>query len=96
MSLQSKEGQLYLRKYSLPLDDFDTVILIENDKAYVASTAALMIIKNLSGAVKYLNVLIVIPQRIRDFIYNLISKNRYALFCKSQTCKTPTIKNNLK
>ncbi|WP_415249072.1 thiol-disulfide oxidoreductase DCC family protein [Sulfurimonas sp.] len=84
ISLQSEEGQLYLEKYSLPLDDFDTVILIENNKVYTASTAALMILKNLSGGVKYLYWFIVIPQVIRDFIYKLISKNRYTLFGKKR------------
>lgn len=92
ISLQSEEGQSYLNKYDLPINDFDTVILIENDEVYTLSTAALMIIKNLSGVVKYLHLFILIPKVIRDFIYKLIAKNRYAIFGKSKICKIHTDK----
>ena len=87
ISLQSEEGQLYLNKYDLPTDDFDTVILIDKDEVFTASTAVLMIIKNLSSILKYLYIFIVIPPAIRDFIYKRIAKNRYALFGKSKTCE---------
>ncbi len=87
ISLQSEEGQSYLNKYDLPIHDFDTVTLIENDEVYTLSTAALKIIKNLSGVVKYLYLFIIIPQVIRDFIYKLIAKNRYTIFGKSKICK---------
>lgn len=87
ISLQSEEGQLYLKKYDLPIDDFDTVILIENDKVFTQSTAALMILKNLSGITSYLHILIIIPRALRDYIYKLIAKNRYSIFGKSKTCK---------
>ena len=86
VSLQSQAGQSYLTKYNLALDDFDTVVLIENNEIYTASTAALMIVKNLRGFVKHLYLFIFIPRVIRDFIYKLISKNRYTLFGKANSC----------
>jgi len=89
LPLQSKEGQFYLKKYNLSPCDFDTVILIQNYEVYTASTAALMLIKNLSGIIRHFHFLIIIPQFIRDFIYNLIAKNRLTLFGKSKVCKIP-------
>lgn len=96
LPLQSEEGQVQLQKYSLALNDFDTVVLIENEKVYTASTAALMIMKNLSGIVQYMHLFIVVPRPIRDFIYVHIAKNRYALFGKTKTCSIPTKDQNIK
>ncbi|PHQ90553.1 MAG: thiol-disulfide oxidoreductase [Sulfurimonas sp.] len=84
--LQSEEGKLYLKKYALA-DDEDTVVLIEDNQAYTASTAALKIVKNLSGAVQYLHVFIVVPKSIRDFFYKLLAKYRYKLFGKNESCR---------
>ena len=96
MSLQSDIGQQYLQKFNLPLNDFDTFILIDGDEFYTASTAALMVSKNLSGFVKYLYPFIHIPKFIRDIFYRLIAKNRYALFGKSEVCRVPTKENKNK
>ena len=90
VSLQSDKGQDYLKQYNLETDTFDTVILIENNQVYIKSTAALMIIKNLSGVVRYLHIFIFIPAIIRDFIYNIIAKNRFSIFGKRTTCMTNT------
>ena len=46
----------YLKKFNLPTDDFDTVVLIKNNEIYTESTAALLAIKNLEGFVKYLYI----------------------------------------
>ncbi|MDQ7044839.1 MAG: DUF393 domain-containing protein [Sulfurimonas sp.] len=76
-SLQSKKGQAYLKKFDLALDDFDTLVLIDEDKFYIESTAVLMISKDLSGFVRFLYPLIYIPKSIRDIFYRLIAKNRF-------------------
>jgi len=85
--LQSKEGQAKLQQYNLPLNNFNTVVLLQNDEVYTASTAALMIVKNLSGVVYYLHIFIVVPVVLRDFIYKLIAKSRYKLLGKSESCR---------
>ena len=90
ISLQSEEGQFYLQQNNLPLHNFDTAILIENNEVYTASTAGLRIIKELSGGVKYLSIFIVLPSCIRDPLYTLFAKNRYKLFGKKQSCNLTT------
>lgn len=96
ISLQSGEGQKYLKQYDLSTNNFDTVILIENNQVYIKSTAALMIIKNLSGIVQYLYIFRFLPIIIRDFIYNIIAKNRFSIFGKRKTCKTNIIDSKQK
>ncbi|ADR23221.1 hypothetical protein MATR_29300 [Marivirga tractuosa] len=73
----------------------DSIILLESGKLYSKSSAALRIARNLDGAWKVFYVFIVIPKFIRDFIYELIAKNRYKWFGKRDKCRMPTedIKN---
>jgi predicted DCC family thiol-disulfide oxidoreductase YuxK len=89
-AMQSDSGQKLLQKFRLIASDFDSFVLIVNDKHFTKSTAALMISKNLKSIVKLLYPLIILPGPIRDFFYNLIAKNRYKFFGKRDACRIPT------
>jgi len=89
-AFQSEAGQNYLKKNGIFSTELDTVILIDNDKFYKKSTAGLRIVKELKGGWKIFYLLIIIPSFIRDFFYNIIAKNRYKWFGKSDTCRVPT------
>ena len=89
-ALQSESGQNLLQKFRLNTSDFDTFVLIANDKHFTKSTAVLMIIKNLKSIVKLLYPLIILPEPIRDFFYDIIAKNRYKFFGKRDACRIPT------
>lgn len=89
LSLQSDEGQVYLKQYNLPLKDFDSVVFIENNKAYTKSNAALRVILRLDGFWKYLYAFVIIPKPIRDLSYNIFAKNRYKIFGKTDQCRVP-------
>jgi len=88
--LQSEIGEKFLKKLCLSTKDFDTFVLIDEDKYYIKSTAALIVAKNLTGLWKMLYVFIIIPRPIRDSLYNLVAKNRYKLFGKREACRIPT------
>ena len=88
-SLQSDLGQSYLDKFNLSTTDFDTVILIENGKAYTKSAVALRVARHLSGAWPLTYGLVIIPAFIRDPIYNWIARNRYKWFGKQDSCMMP-------
>ncbi len=95
-SLQSDFGQTILKKLNLSTKDFDTFVLIENKKYFIKSTAAFKIVKDISGWLKILYPFIILPEFIRDSVYNLIAKNRYKIFGKSETCRVPTEEEKLK
>lgn len=48
-----------------------------------------MILKHLKGY-EWFGILLFVPKFIRDFVYYIISKNRYLLFGKSDHCIIPT------
>jgi predicted DCC family thiol-disulfide oxidoreductase YuxK len=89
-SLQSEAGQVLLKKYQLPETNFNSFVLIKNSKAFVKSTAALMVAKELKGFIKILYIFIIVPAFIRNAVYNVIAKNRYKWFGKQESCMMPT------
>jgi predicted DCC family thiol-disulfide oxidoreductase YuxK len=89
-SLQSTAGQRLLKDYHLSETVFNSFVLIENDKTYLKSTAALIVAKRLGGFIKIIYAFIIVPAFIRNGIYNIISKNRYKWFGKQDSCMMPT------
>lgn len=88
--LQSEIGQKLLDEYGIDKTVTDSVVLIENGRAYTHTTAALNIAKNLGVAWSLFYGFIIVPKFIRDFFYRLFAKNRYRLFGKTEACMMPT------
>ncbi len=87
-SLQSATGQKITRQFQIK--DADTFILIQDNKAYTMSTAALKVAQQLDGGIRLLYGFIIVPKFIRDGIYNWIAGNRYKWFGVRQECMIPT------
>lgn len=88
-ALQSEIGQQKLKELGLKTENFDSIVFIENGKLYQKSTAALKISKYLKFPFNLLQVFIIVPKLIRDFVYNWISKHRYKWFGKQESCWIP-------
>jgi len=95
-ALQSKKGGELLEKFDLPKDDFNSVILIFENKVFFKSTAAFQIAKDLGGFYKWFLGFKILPAFFTDFIYDFIAKNRYKIFGKSESCRIPTAKEKSK
>jgi predicted DCC family thiol-disulfide oxidoreductase YuxK len=87
--LQSETGQRMRLRFGVD-ESVDSIILIEDESAYVFSTAALRIVKALGGLWRLLYVFIIVPTPIRDLFYRLFARNRYWLFGKKSVCMVPT------
>ena len=88
--LQSEIGQDILRKFNKNTEDFDSVILLKDNQLYQKSAAALQITKHLSGYWKYLSFFNILPSFFLNFFYDIIAKNRYRIFGKTDSCRMPT------
>ena len=95
-SLQSEKSIELTSKFNFNALKQDTFILIKGDKFYTKSTAALMVCKELSSPIKILFPLIIVPKIFRDFVYDLIARNRYKLFGRRESCRIPTDQDKLK
>lgn len=87
--LESKEGEELVNQYTEGERSFNSVILIEDNKLYSESTAALRITRKLSGLWPIFYVLILVPKGIRDAVYRLIARKRYEWFGKKENCFIP-------
>jgi predicted DCC family thiol-disulfide oxidoreductase YuxK len=86
---QSRHAQELLKTFDTYKPGNDTLLLIENNRLYAASTAALRIARKMDGLWPVFYFFMVIPRPVRDFVYKLIAKNRYRLFGKYDHCMIP-------
>lgn len=89
-SLQSEKGLELTKQYAIPVE-VDSLVLIENGKAFTKSSAALRIAKKLDGLWHLLFLFILVPRKIRDGVYDYVAKNRYKWFGKKEdACMLPS------
>ncbi|MEH7480984.1 thiol-disulfide oxidoreductase DCC family protein [Neobacillus drentensis] len=87
-SLQGETGQRLLKKHSLNYD-LNSFVLIEKEKVYIKSSAALRVCSQLGGAWRILSIFRFLPPLFRDFLYDIVAKNRYKWFGKEESCILP-------
>lgn len=95
-ALQSDISKEIIDRINYDISNPDTFVLIIGEDYYTKSTAALKVCKELSGMIKILYPIIILPKFFRDFVYDLIAKNRYKLFGKTDSCRIPTEEEKLK
>jgi predicted DCC family thiol-disulfide oxidoreductase YuxK len=70
--------------------DPDTVVLVDGDRGFTHSTAALQIARRLRAPWRWLFGFVIVPRVFRDVVYRFIAKHRYRWFGRSETCRVPT------
>ena len=89
-ALQSSFGQEQLAKHGFDTGKLQSIVLLDGNKVYDRSRAALEIAKGLSGLWPLMYVFVVVPPFIRNFVYDWISRNRYRWFGRTDECMIPT------
>lgn len=87
--MQSDIGGELRKRFGIG-DEVDSIILIDGDKAYTHSTAALRITRRMGSIWPLAYGLVVIPAVVRDVLYGLFAKYRYRLFGRRDACMLPT------
>lgn len=78
-SLASEAGRRLLREHGLPEGTLDTVVLIEDGRAHLRSTAALRVARRLRGAWRLLYAFVAVPRPVRDWAYRQVATRRHGL-----------------
>ena len=91
-SLQSLAGNRMLEEHKIDSNYIDSLVLFEEDKVSVSSTAALRILSYLDGWERHMIFLSVLPRPLRDIVYRFVAKNRYRWFGRREQCMVPTVK----
>lgn len=101
LSLDTKEQFVYsplqgvTAKEILPAEfvtTLDTFVFFKNGHIYTKSNAAIEAFNTLGGLYSLFYTFKIIPQFIRDAVYDFISKNRISWFGQSESCRMPTQK----
>ena len=92
VALQSELGIAIVKHIGLDIKNIDSVILYEPGIAYnYKSAAALEIAKNLGGFFHFGTVFKLIPNGLRNLLYDYVAKNRYQWYGKKESCLVPTL-----
>ena len=67
------------------------MVYIEHGAAYVRSEAVLRAAKHLGVPWRAAPFLRFVPRFLRDFVYDRVANNRYAIWGKYETCKLPSL-----
>ena len=89
-ALQEEPGKSLLEKYHIDPKKTDSIVLIENERAYIKSTAALRVSRKLGGLYPLAYGFIIIPEFIRNWVYDIVARNRYKWYGKKDSCMIPT------
>ena len=85
--MQTDEGKEMLKQNNLSANNPGTLLYVEDGKTYTKSMAILSIIKKLNGIWKIFYVIAILPGFYRNKLYDIISKNRYKWFGKTNAKK---------
>ena len=88
--LQSAAGSRLMREIGLDPEDAKSFVLLAGGKAFVRSEAAVRVCAYFKWPWKALAAARLIPRPIRDRAYDLVARNRYRWFGRSEACMVPT------
>jgi predicted DCC family thiol-disulfide oxidoreductase YuxK len=89
-SIQSGRGGELYRACGFDPKTIETFVLIEGGRSFFKSDAAIRVAGRLSGLWPLLALLDVIPKSARDWGYDVVARNRYRWFGKTDQCMVPT------
>lgn len=87
-ALQSGAGKKLMNEHNISSKE-DTVVLIDNGKAYLKSSAGLRTMKHIGGLYAALYLFLIVPPFIRNYFYGILARNRYRWWGKRNACRAP-------
>ena len=89
-SLQSAFAINLLNNSSVNPKDLKSIVYYHEGKVKQKSNAVLAIVFQLGFPYSLLYVFKLIPRFLRNYVYDIVAKNRYQWFGEKETCRIPT------
>lgn len=83
---QSGSGEKLYRHYGWNPAEFETNILIDGEHVFTKWASIGAIGRAAGGVWRLLSVFDLVPDRIGDWIYDLVARNRYRIFGRTDAC----------
>lgn len=87
--VQSPLGSALMRHYGLRPEDPESWLFIDQGVAHVDFEAVLHAGRRFGGWGRLTGVLRIVPKPARDWLYQRMARNRYAVFGRSDMCALP-------
>jgi len=88
VAIQSSAGRALAARYGIDPEAPQTNAVVWGGRIFFKSDAALTVLGRLRGT-RALAGLKAAPRLVRDPVYDLIARNRYAIFGRTETCMVP-------
>ena len=88
-ALQSEAARRLMAQTGLTADGADSIVLVEGQRAFVRSEAALRIARQLRFPWPMLYGLVIVPRPLRDWAYDVVARNRLRWFGRRDVCMVP-------
>jgi predicted DCC family thiol-disulfide oxidoreductase YuxK len=88
--LQSEAAAARLHQFLAHQSASDSIVLVENDRVYTRSAAALRIARGLRFPWPLAFLFIAVPRPLRDWLYGIVAQHRYHWFGRREACMVPT------
>ena len=85
--LQEEKGLKFINEFNI--GHIDTIILIKKNLILTKSDAALEVMSSMNPIFFFMRIFLLVPRFIRDYVYDLVGKNRYKIFGKTEKCRVP-------
>ena len=92
MAIQSEPGRGLAARFGIDPETPQTSAVILGGRIFFKSDAALTVLGALT-ATRPLDLLKAVPRGVRDPVYDLIARNRYAIFGRTETCMVPSLED---
>ncbi|WP_165793564.1 thiol-disulfide oxidoreductase DCC family protein [Hyphococcus luteus] len=89
VAIQSEEGRRLAEANGVDPERPHTFLYVENGAALQRSDAVFALARKIGGPVRRFLFLRRLPRPVRDFFYDRIARNRYALFGRMKECYLP-------
>jgi predicted DCC family thiol-disulfide oxidoreductase YuxK len=86
---QSPLGEALYRRHGLRTDVYETNLVIVDGVAYTKMDSFIAVMNELGWPWRVAKMLGLLPRPIRDWIYDRVAQNRYALFGRKESCEIP-------
>ncbi len=89
ISLENALADPKINKLISVYNSVDTVLLFHNQKLFIKSDAIIEISKITGGWLKIFRIMLLLPKRYRNLLYDLVARYRYRIFGKRKKCYLP-------
>jgi len=87
---QSPLGEALFRAHGLRTDEYETNLVLIDGKPHIRLDSFIAPAEALGWPWRAARLLRLLPRGLRDWLYDRVANNRYAIFGKTESCEIPS------